>query len=114
MLDSQEKRPLGRAARALLFVAIFLACQIAHLVATFWMLGAALVGSKRAWNIIVGYDHLGNATTGGKPSELISTRANRARKEGRRWGCILCRLLDAIDPGHCERSDPSKPAQTGN
>lgn len=89
--------------RALLFVAIFLTCQIAHVVASLWMLGAALVGSARAWNIIVGYDHLGNAMTGGKPNEPISTRANRARKEGRRWACILCRLLDRVDPGHCDR-----------
>lgn len=97
-------------ARAFLFMAIFLACQIAHVLASLWMLGAVLIGSSRAWKIILGYDHLGNAVTGGEPAELISTRANRARKEGRRWGCILCRLLDKVDPGHCERSDTAKPA----
>lgn len=90
-------------ARALLFVAILLACQIAHFIGTIWLLVAGLVRSERAWNIVLGYDYLGNAITGGKPGELISTRANRARKEGRRWACILCRLLDRVDPGHCDR-----------
>ena len=28
----------------------------------------------------------------------------RARDGGRRWGCLLCRLLDALDPGHCDKS----------
>lgn len=96
--------------RAFLFVAIFVTCQIAHVVASVWMLGAALVGSNRAWNIILGYDHLGNAVTGGNPAELISTRANRARKEGRRWACLLCRLLHKVDPGHCEKADTTEPA----
>lgn len=90
-------------ARALLFIAIFAACQVAHVLASLWMLGAALVGSGRAWAIILGYDYLGNSVTGGEPGELISTRANRARKEGRRWACVLCRLLDKVDPGHCDR-----------
>jgi formate/nitrite transporter FocA (FNT family) len=89
--------------RLLLFVAIFVACQFAHVIASLWMLLAALAGRRRYWQIVLGYDHLGNAVTGGKPGELISTRANRARKDGRRWGCILCRLLDKIDPGHCDR-----------
>jgi hypothetical protein len=89
--------------RAFVFVAIFLICQLAHIIASLWMLGAALVGSARAWKIILGYDHLGNSVIGGEPGELISTRANRARKEGRRWACILCRLLDKVDPGHCDR-----------
>lgn len=89
--------------RALLFLAIFLTCQLAHVIASVWMLGAALARSDRAWKIILGYDHLGNSVTGGEPGELISTRANRARKEGRRWACILCQLLHKIDPGHCDR-----------
>lgn len=90
-------------ARLALFLAIFFACQVAHLIASVWMVAAAVMGSRRAWKIILGYDHLGNSVTGGEPGELISTRANRARKEGRRWACVLCRLLDKVDPGHCDR-----------
>jgi hypothetical protein len=33
----------------------------------------------------------------------MSARAQRVRKEGRRWACCLCKLLDKIDPGHCDR-----------
>jgi len=89
--------------RFLLFIGIALACQVAHLVASLWMLFAFIRSPTRYWRIVLGYDHLGNALTGGEPNELISTRANRARKEGRRWGCVLCKLLDRIDPGHCAR-----------
>lgn len=90
-------------AKLLLFIGIALACQVAHLVASVWMLFAVIRSPNRYWRIVLGYDHLGNALTGGEPNELISTRANRARKEGRSWGCILCKLLDKIDPGHCDR-----------
>lgn len=89
--------------RILLFLAILLACQITHVLASLWMLFAALRSPTRYWRIALGYDHLGNAVTGGEPGELISARASRARKEGRRWACVLCRLLDKVDPGHCDK-----------
>lgn len=40
--------------------------------------------------------------------ETISARAGRGVASGRRWACVLCRLLDRIDPGHCAAavSDP--------
>lgn len=34
--------------------------------------------------------------------ETISSRAGRARKSNRTWGCILCALLDRIQLGHCD------------
>ena len=40
----------------------------------------------------------------GVNTETLSSRANRARSEGRRWGCILCRWLDWLDPHHCRDS----------
>ncbi|RMG79945.1 MAG: hypothetical protein D6712_18870 [Chloroflexi bacterium] len=60
--------------------------------------------SKRAWHIVIAFDQLGNAATGGSEDETISSRAGRAKKEGRKWAIILCRILDWLDPGHCERS----------
>ena len=36
--------------------------------------------------------------------ETISSRAGKARLAGKRWGCILCRLLDKIDKQHCEKN----------
>lgn len=59
---------------------------------------------QRAWRIAVGFDQLANVAANGNEDETISSRAARARDEGRRWGCVLCSFLDRIDPGHCENS----------
>lgn len=58
----------------------------------------------RTWEILQGLDRAGNAVLNGASHEYLSTRANRARKDGRLWGCYLCRFLDYLDPGHCEKS----------
>lgn len=34
--------------------------------------------------------------------ETLSRRAARARNGGKRWGCILCRVLDAVVSNHCD------------
>lgn len=36
--------------------------------------------------------------------ETLSRRAGLARNDNKRWGCVLCRLLDRIHPGHCDRA----------
>jgi hypothetical protein len=36
--------------------------------------------------------------------ETISARAGRGVESGKTWACFLCRLLDRIDPEHCEAS----------
>jgi hypothetical protein len=36
--------------------------------------------------------------------ETISSRAARARKSDRTWGCVLCALLDRIQLGHCDKA----------
>ena len=54
-------------------------------------------------NLAVAFDYLLNATFAGDPSETLTRRAARARREGRAWGCVLCALLDLIDKGHCKR-----------
>jgi DNA polymerase III delta prime subunit len=83
---------------------IFILCQVASAVSALWMLIAILVGSDRAWRLAISYDQLANTATGGSEDETISSRANRARLEGRRWGCVLCKLLDKLDKDHCEKS----------
>lgn len=40
----------------------------------------------------------------GSSNETISERSAKARAAGRRWGCVLCRMLDRINPGHCDRA----------
>lgn len=65
---------------------------------------AVLVNPRRAWRLAVAMDQLGNAALNGHEDYTLSHRAAVARDAGRRWGCVLCRLLDAIDPGHCDKS----------
>jgi hypothetical protein len=56
------------------------------------------------WNLLVGVDQLANAMAGGDPDETISSRAAKAARKGHRWGCVLCRVLDWLDPGHCDNN----------
>lgn len=79
-------------------------CQLAHVVAALWMLCAALAGSPRAWRLAVSYDQLANTAFGGNEDETISSRAYKAATQGRRWGCVLCRLLDKIQQDHCQKA----------
>lgn len=68
---------------------------------------AALVGSDRAWPVAVANDQALNAALvgrSGSEDETVSSRAGKAAQSGRRWGCILCRMLDWFDPGHCARN----------
>lgn len=87
-----------------MLVVIWALCQVAHAVASIWMLLAILSGSARAWRLAVSYDQLANTAFGGNEDETISSRAFKASASGRRWGCILCRLLDKIERDHCRRS----------
>lgn len=86
------------------FLVIFLLCQLVNMVSSVWMFVAILVNSPRAWALAVAYDQLANTTFGGNCNETISSRAWRARNEGKRWGCVLCKLLDRLDKDHCNKS----------
>ena len=85
-------------------LALWLLCMVAATVGAIWMLLAALAGSPRAWRLAVSYDQLANTAFGGDEDETISSRAYKAMLKRRRWGCLLCRLLDRIDPDHCRKS----------
>lgn len=68
---------------------------------------AALAGSDRPCPVAVANDQSLNAALvgrSGSEDETISSRAGKAAQSGRRWGCILCRMLDWFDPGHCARN----------
>lgn len=64
-----------------------------------WNLARATAGAYRpnghtyfvSWWYCV--DCLCNALTGGDPRETISSRAGKARANGRTWGCVLCAFL---------------------
>jgi hypothetical protein len=90
--------------RLLLFI-LLLICQVAAFLGPIRAGWAILTGSyDRAFEIIKSYDRLGNAVTNGKATDFISTRAHIARAKKRRWGCVLCRILDAIEEDHCANS----------
>lgn len=63
-----------------------------------------LLSPDKAWKLAIAKDQLANAALNGDEDETISSRAARARDSGRRWGCYLCRWLDAIDKDHCDKS----------
>lgn len=83
---------------------IWFLCMLAALVSGLRMLGFILIGSDRAWRMARAYDRVGNTAIGGIDTETVSSHAFRADQEGRRWGCLLCKLLDKIQKDHCKLS----------
>ena len=83
---------------------IWLLCLAASMYAALRMLYCIFKNPARAWVMSIAHDQLANAAANGDPDETISSRANRARSEKRRWGCRLCRLLDWLDQDHCRDS----------
>ncbi len=63
---------------------------------------ACLTAPSRAWSIALAIDDLGNVASNGVLGQTISSRAAHDRPQ--RWACLLCWLLDKLDPGHCERA----------
>ncbi len=53
-------------------------------------------------NILVWFDEGLNTLTGGDPGETVSSRAEKARQNNRKWGCVLCWVLDKIQKNHCK------------
>lgn len=52
-------------------------------------------------NLLILLDEIGNTLTGGDPGETISSRAGKAMQAGKRWGCVLCKVLDLFQRDHC-------------
>ena len=61
----------------LALLALWALCQVAAVMASLWMLIAALAGSRRAWTIAVAHDQLANAAFGGHEDETLSSRAGK-------------------------------------
>lgn len=89
--------------RLALFLLLIIA-QLAAVLAPLRALAALVSNPDRALEIAKGYDLLGNTVTNGVAGEYISSRAYRAQQEGRRWGCVLCKLLDYAEKDHCRKS----------
>lgn len=96
-------RHFAEARTRLVLLAILVICVVSAIYALLRMAWAVITSPQRAWRLAVSFDQLGNAAANGDPDETISSRAGKARKAGRLWGCVLCKVLDALDPGHCQR-----------
>ncbi len=86
---------------ALLLAAVAIILSIVPVVIVWACL--ALIGHRRAGQAAVAWDALVSCLTGGDWQETITMRANRAMGNGKRWGCVLCKFLDRIDPDHCRK-----------
>jgi hypothetical protein len=62
------------------------------------------MAKRWAMNWIIWLDEGVNVLLGGAENETVSARAGRAKAAGKRWGCVLCGLLDRIQKGHCENA----------
>jgi hypothetical protein len=56
------------------------------------------------WNILISLDQFANTVLAGSPDETISSRAGKAMREGKVWGCLLCRFLSLFENDHCAKS----------
>jgi len=92
--------------RRLLLLIFLIAGLVGSVAAALWLAFALAFSpcGNRASRIVIAYDQLVNAATGGSEDETISSRAARLRKEGRGWACVLCRILDGLDKDHCNKS----------
>ena len=92
--------------RRRLMLLLFLAAGIlSGLVAAAWLLVCVVFSPNgtRPMHIVIAFDQLANATTGGDADETISNRAGRLKKDTR-WACILCKILEQLDKEHCNKS----------
>ena len=85
-------------------VGLFFVCWAAMFFIAARHLYCAILSPQRAKGIAIAIDRAANGAFNGSHNETISSRANRARVHGRRWGCVLCKFLDWFKKGHCEDS----------
>lgn len=97
-------RIIAAAWNRLIAVGIYFVCLAGVTVVAFGQLYWAFRDPERTRGIAVRVDQAANGVLRGNPQETISSRANRARVQRKRWGCMLCKLLDWFKRGHCEDS----------
>ena len=56
-------------------------------------------------NVLIAFDEFVNVLFRGHCDETISARAGRAAAEGKLWGRLLRRVLDWLQPNHCELAE---------
>lgn len=83
-------------------ILIWFALWIVAPLALIRMAWAIFTNPERSWRIALSFDDLGNVATNGYLGQSISSRAAHDRPQ--KWACLLCKLLDKLDPGHCDRA----------
>ena len=63
------------------------------------------------WKLALAIDSAGNVATNGDWGNTISYRAAVAQANGKRWGCLMCKLLDWFDEKHCDKALKDKSQQ---
>ena len=90
-----------------LFLLCFLAVGlIAIPISIVWVLFAIIFApnGERALAIILAYDRLGNAMSGGDGRETISSRIGRLQENPAtmpKWAAVLGGILDKLQANHC-------------
>ena len=75
--------------------------MVVDLIRYFW---CACFNVQKAWSIALGDDLADNVALNGRLGQSISSRAAQACKVHSKWGCVVCTLLDDVNPGHCARA----------
>ena len=91
-------------AKRITMVAVFVMCIFAFLVIIPLHLLHCFFRPEKAKHVAVAIDRAANGALNGNHNETISSRANRAKSHGIKWGCVLCKFLDWFKKGHCEDS----------
>lgn len=83
-------------------ILIWLALWLVAPLALVRMLYAIFTAPTKAWTIALAFDDLGNVATNGVLGQSISSRAAHARPK--LWAVLMCKFLNTLDPGHCDRA----------
>jgi len=63
-----------------------------------------ILSTDKAIEIAIMIDQAANVGANGRLDETISARAAKAQIAGRKWGCVLCKILNAIQKDHCKKA----------
>lgn len=103
-LMRQDPPPVTKIPNRFALLCLWCICLVGVCIVMAASLGKILTNPPKAMRIFLGVDRATNAALNGDISESISGRANRARKAGRTWGCVMCKVLNWFDKSHCEKS----------
>jgi len=84
---------------ALIVLSPILALGLVYIAILYFLF--TFLNPEKALNIALMIDEASNVSANGRVDETISARAAKAQIAGKKWGCVLCKILDAIQKDHC-------------